>query len=45
MVEMSASTAAPWKYGFKYDHSQGYRDFSHLRKGRRQLTLIDYSTG
>ena len=43
--EMSASTAALLqKYGFKYDHSQGYRDFQpfYARVGD-SWTLIDYS--
>ena len=43
--EMSASTAALLlKYGFKYDHSQGYRDFQpfYARVGD-EWTTIDYS--
>jgi peptidoglycan-N-acetylglucosamine deacetylase len=43
--EMSNSTAALLlKYGFKYDHSQGYRDFQpfYARVGD-SWTLIDYS--
>ena len=43
--EMSASTAALLqKYGFKYDHSQGYRDFQpfYARVGDK-WNLIDYS--
>ena len=43
--EMSASTAALLqKYGFKYDHSQGYRDFQpfYARVGD-SWNLIDYS--
>ena len=43
--EMSASTAALLqKYGFKYDHSQGYRDFQpfYARVGD-SWTVIDYS--
>jgi peptidoglycan/xylan/chitin deacetylase (PgdA/CDA1 family) len=43
--DMSASTAALLlKYGFKYDHSQGYRDFQpfYARVGD-EWTTIDYS--
>lgn len=43
--EMSASTAALlMKYGFKYDHSQGYRDFQpfYARVGDT-WNVIDYS--
>jgi peptidoglycan/xylan/chitin deacetylase (PgdA/CDA1 family) len=43
--EMSASTAALLlKYGFTYDHSQGYRDFQpfYARVGDK-WTTIDYS--
>src|SRR6516225_3919189 len=43
--EMSNSTAALLlKYGFKYDHSQGYRDFQpfYARVGD-SWTVIDYS--
>ena len=43
--EMSASTAAILdKFGFKYDHSQGYRDFQpfYARVGD-EWGLIDYS--
>jgi peptidoglycan/xylan/chitin deacetylase (PgdA/CDA1 family) len=43
--EMSASTAALLqKYGFKYDHSQGYRDFQpfYARVGDT-WNVIDYS--
>lgn len=43
--EMSNSTAALLqKYGFKYDHSQGYRDFQpfYARVGD-EWTLIDYA--
>ena len=43
--EMSNSTAALLqKYGFRYDHSQGYRDFQpfYARVGD-EWTLIDYS--
>ena len=43
--EMSASTAALLqKYGFTYDHSQGYRDFQpfYARVGD-SWTVIDYS--
>ena len=43
--EMSASTAALLqKYGFKYDHSQGYRDFQpfYARVGD-SWNVIDYS--
>lgn len=43
--EMSNSTAALLlKYGFKYDHSQGYRDFQpfYARVGDK-WNLIDYS--
>jgi len=43
--EMSASTAALLnKYGFTYDHSQGYRDFQpfYARVGE-EWTRIDYS--
>lgn len=43
--EMSSSTAALLlKYGFKYDHSQGYRDFQpfYARVGD-SWTVIDYS--
>ncbi len=43
--EMSNSTAALLlKYGFKYDHSQGYRDFQPFyAKVGDSWTLIDYS--
>ena len=43
--EMSSSTAALLqKYGFEYDHSQGYRDFQpfYARVGDK-WTVIDYS--
>ena len=43
--EMSTSTAALLqKYGFKYDHSQGYRDFQpfYARVGDK-WNVIDYS--
>jgi len=43
--EMSSNTAALLqKYGFKYDHSQGYRDFQpfYARVGD-EWTTIDYS--
>jgi peptidoglycan/xylan/chitin deacetylase (PgdA/CDA1 family) len=43
--EMSSSTAALLlKYGFKYDHSQGYRDFQpfYARVGDK-WNVIDYS--
>ena len=43
--EMSNSTAALLlKYGFKYDHSQGYRDFQPFyAKDGDKWNLIDYS--